>query len=471
MQRRLRQVCTNLKEHSSVSLAKFASAGGFCDINLIIIKATAPDDMPLHEKYIHRLLKIFSISPSSYHSFSISFTRRFGTTRCWRVALKCLLLIHRLLQSVPDNSSFKSQLLWARSSSLISLHPCHFQDKSSSFSEDYTTFIRAYAQFIDETLICVYLDGKKPAEMEEGGGGGEEEEEREETTPETLQEKMKEIGEVLETLPQIQSLIDRVMDCRPIGVAAQSFIVQTAMRHIIRDSFACYRMFKTNLTTVLENLLQLPYKNCVDAFEIYKKASVQANQLCEFYDWCKDKGFCGFYEYPLVEKIPHLQIHALETFLNGIWELTASPSSQTISPVSLPGSSGSSAGGEGGENGQVRRDVVNKGNKSGNEEKPLIDLEEGEDVGWETLLESSISVSYDHHREFCFFSPNGYSCGWDDGIEKHRFDGRKEHEYGYQDGTRKVQIYKPKANNPFFKLDMTNSYGRDAHNSYNPWGF
>ena len=123
-------------------------------------------------------------------------------------------------------------------------------------------------------------------------------------------------------LPQLQSLIDRVMECYPVGVAAPSFIVQGAMKLIIRDSFVCYTKFRREIVAVLDNLLEMPYRNCIAAFNIYKKAAAQTNELYEFYEWCKAKGLCGMYEYPLVEPIPYIQIKALESFLSGMWQLT-----------------------------------------------------------------------------------------------------------------------------------------------------
>ncbi|KAJ6324169.1 hypothetical protein OIU76_011465 [Salix suchowensis] len=97
MHKRFRQVFCALKEHTSVSFAKIATFGGFCDVDLIIVKATAPDDLPLPEKYMHELMKMFLLLyTSSFHSFSLSFARRFGNTRSWKVALKCLILLHRL---------------------------------------------------------------------------------------------------------------------------------------------------------------------------------------------------------------------------------------------------------------------------------------------------------------------------------------------------------------------------------------
>ncbi|KAJ0095473.1 hypothetical protein Patl1_15604 [Pistacia atlantica] len=145
---------------------------------------------------------------------------------------------------------------------------------------------------------------------------------------------MKLVGRMIEVLTQLQSLIDRVMECRPSGVAARSSIVEIAMKFIIRDSFICYTTFRREIVLVLDSLFQMPYKSCILAFGIYKKAALQANQLCEFYYWCKAMGLCGAYEYPFVDRIPQIQIQALETFLHGMWQLTDSSSSSSSSSAS-----------------------------------------------------------------------------------------------------------------------------------------
>lgn len=442
MQRRFLKVYTALKEHSCISYAKIASAAGFSDINLIIIKATAPDDFPVQEKYIQLLLKLFSLSPTLCHSFAISFTRRFGTTHSWRVALKSLILLHRLLRSVQGNSPLWTELLWTRSNGLISLYPCHFKDASSSSSKSYTNFIISYAHLLDEALNCVPLDSTSSTKFEH-----QQEKEEQDTMPQTFHKKMREMGDMLETLPQLQSLIDRVMDCYPKRVAARSFLVQCGMKLIIRDSFICYTKFRKELVVVLDNLLEMPYRNCIAAFNIYKKAAMQSNQLYEFYEWCKAKGLCGSYEYPLVEPIPHLQIKALERFLSGMWQLTESSSCSPTSPSSSS------------EETPSERQVVMRSDTFHIKEKPLIDLEDdSEDVSWETLLESSISFShaYDHSDLISLFS---YQQGWDD---DHSFEVKeKQHE--------QVTTYKSPtaANNPF---QESNYYGRFAHNPSYPWG-
>ncbi|CAI8619952.1 unnamed protein product [Vicia faba] len=431
MKRRFYKVCISLKEQSNISYAKIASAAGFSDMNLIIIKATSPDDLPVHEKYIQYFLKLFSLSPSSCHSFAISFTRRFGTTSSWRVALKSLILLHRLLRSVQGNSPLWAELLWTRSNGLISLYPCHFKDATSSSSTcsiSYTNFVNSYAQLLDEALNCVALDSKK---LENKKYEGEKNE--------TFREKMNEMGEILEILPQLQSIIDRVIDCYPIGVATRSFIVQSAMKHIIRDSFVCYTKFRAEIVVVLENLFEMSYRNCIAAFNIYKKSAVQTNKLCEFYEWCKAKGLCGYYEYPLLEPIPGIQIKALESFLSGMWQLTESSSS------SMSDQESSSVFTE--EDGRQQKEMI-KGNE---EEKPLIDLE-GEyddDVSWETVLESSVSFCHANDQND-LFSSNSFDEMWE------------------------LATYKSPAaaaSNPFSQQSYESSYcGRFAHNPVYPWG-
>lgn len=441
MQRRIRQVFTSVREHTLVRYAKVATAGGFCDLDLIVVKATSPDDFPLHDKYVHQLLKIFSISPSSYHDFAISFARRFGRTQCWRVALKCLVLLHRLLRSLPDDNEFRDHLLWIRSNGYLSLNPCHFRDFSSSASEDYTLFIRSYACLLDEALECSYV-GVELQFVD-----------REEMCLVSEGDKMEVFDELLEMLLQVQSLIDRVMECKPSGIAPRNFVVQSAMKYIIRDSFICYSIFRRKIVVVLEHLTQVHYRNSITAFSIYKKAAIQANQLCEFFDWCKTLLLCGSYEFPLVDKIPQIQIKALETFLNGMWQITDQSSSSTsgssiTSTLESPSSSnrdeqilrleflGSKDCGNAKENCTMTKI------KKFEDMEPLIQFDDDYDQnpGWEALLEASINSScMASERNVFFLPPDEYcqACGYGYATDINDPNGWQ------------IQVYNPNVLNPF----------------------
>ncbi|CAM8876469.1 unnamed protein product [Rhodiola kirilowii] len=394
--RRIRRGFTILHEQSYVSYANIATAGGFCYIDLMVIKATTPDDFPLQDKYVHQLLKIFSISPSSIRSFTISFTRRFGRTHSWRVALKCLILLHRLLRSVPESDPVRSELVWARSNGLLSLNPCRFCDDSSANYKHYTLFIRSYAHLVDEALDCYGFDASDAATSLE--------------LTHLLHDKMNDLNRLIETLPTLMSLIDRVMDCRPTETISKAFMIQSAMKHIIRDSFVCYKIFKTEISSVLDSMFQMPYRSCIAAFNIYKSAATQASQLSEFYTWCKLKGLCGAYEYPFIETIPKIHVQALETFLGGMWQLTETESSSAAS--SSPSNTTEYEEGEERVFGLKVGIVVgsDRWEKFEEEEEddinqlpPLIELEDHNSIivtktnnnnnnviSWETLLEASV---------------------------------------------------------------------------------
>ncbi|MCD9561321.1 hypothetical protein HAX54_020378 [Datura stramonium] len=378
MHRRIKKVFTSLREHTCVTYAKFATIGGFCDLDHIVIKATSPDDTPLPDRYVLEILQIFAICPSSFGAFALSFSRRFGNTQCWRVALKCLLLLHRLFKTLPYTSPFRDELLLARSNGLISLFPCNFKDHSSSASQDYTNFIWSYARLLNESLDCCATRTKEIEEYH--------------STSENVIDKMDEVRLMLEFLPQLQSLIDRVMECQPTGQAARNAIVQSVMKHVICDSFTCYTRFRKHIVEVLDHLIQLPYINCAAAFEIYKKAANQANELCEFYDWCKSLGLCSMYEYPFIDKIPQIQITALENFLNGMWQSTDDPSSSlSVSPLT-PAEDGSN------DYYKQKQAMLLRPSKNA-ASVPLLDPPEMHTFGRVPNMPDSISEESEQHRK------------------------------------------------------------------------
>lgn len=265
------------------------------------------------------------------------------------------------------------------------------------------------------------------------------------------------MGRLLELLPQLQSLIDRVIECRPVGSAAKSFVVKSAMKSMVRDSFACYDTIRTEIVVVLEQLFQMPYSSCVTAFGVYKTAAVQADKLCEFYDWCKEMGLCGFYEYPIIERIPFLQIQALEKLLNGMWQFTDSESSpSSLSPM---GSSLSSVRSHSPalaedeeQSGKVGTERVTSNCEKKvlekkfciEEEEPLIqlDYESDENASWETLLEASVNMAPAQNNIFFNSNVNGFGDGFSS--NNHVING-----YGEQRDGRNMIVYNPNSVNPF----------------------
>ncbi|XP_038983641.1 putative clathrin assembly protein At2g25430 [Phoenix dactylifera] len=369
------------------------------DLDLILAKATSSDDAALAEKFVWELANLFSSSPSTSQAFALSFTRRFGRTKSWRVAVKCLHLLHRLLRTLPSDHPFHSDLLRSHANAIISLNPCHFR----CTSDEFTIFVRSYAYFLDEALFCLQdtIVYSPPP-------------------PETFAKKVEEVDQAVELVSQLQGMLDRAMECRPLGTAHRSSIVRSAMKHIICDSFMWYAALRPRLVVVLDNLLQMPHRVCVAGLGIYKKAAEQAGRLEECYDWCKRMSLCGLYEYPLVEKIPQIQVRAIESFVENMWQLTESSSSS--SPVTFSSSSSTLMESESSSSKSVETVKIAAINVEWEmleeEEKPLLQFGQ-ESPSWEDLLEASVDCSWTWAPQ-TFDEPRASSQSNDDnGLGKH----------------------------------------------------
>lgn len=203
---------------------------------------------------------------------------------------------------------------------------------------------------------------------------------------------MEEVDQAVELVSRLQGMLDQAMECRPLGTAGQSSIVRSAMKHIIRDSFMWYATLWPRFMVVLDNLLQMPHRLCIAGFGIYKRAAEQAGCLEEYYNWCKRMNLCGPYEYPLVQKIPQIQVRAMESFIENMWQLTDSSSSSS-SPVTSSSSPSTLTASESSSSKYVetvKKAVVNMDWENfEEEEKPLLQFGQ-ECTSWEDLLEASV---------------------------------------------------------------------------------
>ncbi|KAK1263634.1 hypothetical protein QJS04_geneDACA017447 [Acorus gramineus] len=364
MFRRIHHAYTSLAEQTSTTYTRLTStlARSSPDLDLLILNATIPDDSPVPDPLLHHLSTILHTHPSSTRSFSLSFSRRFRRTRSSRVALKCLFLLHRLLVSLHHHPSFRSDLLWSLHNNLLILH-----HPSSHF----TPFIRSYANLLDEALHF-FDHHSSPDET-----------------------KIKQASRAIESLPQLQSLIDCAIECRP----DKNPLVRAAMRLIVRQSFDVYALFQKEMAFVLDNLLLLPYGSCVDGLGAYRRASAQAYRLREFYGACREAGICGPYEYPVVELIPHIHVRAMESLVDGMWQLTESESESSYGSVNTVTTSSSTMSPFMSSDGESMTSVLLmvgtplKAVTCMEWERFEEEEEEEGDDGWEELLEASIDGS------------------------------------------------------------------------------
>ncbi|ESQ53948.1 hypothetical protein EUTSA_v10024663mg [Eutrema salsugineum] len=366
----IRKAIGVVKDQTSISIAKVASNVA-PDLEVAIVKATSHDDDQSTEKYIREILSITSLSRGYVHACVTSVSRRLGKTRDWIVALKALMLVHRLLNE--GDPLFHEEILYATRRGTRILNMSDFRDEAHSSSWDHSAFVRTYASYLDQRLELALFERKgrngnggsssshqsngndgygrarddfrsPPSrsydyengngygmpkksrsfgDMSEIGGGREE---KKAATP--LREMAPEM--IFGKMGHLQRLLDRFLSSRPTGLAKSSRMILIAMYPIVKESFRLYADICEVLAVLLDKFFEMEYKDCVKAFDAYASAAKQIDELIAFYHWCKDTGVARSSEYPEVQRITSKLLETLEEFVRDRAKRPKSPERKEI---------------------------------------------------------------------------------------------------------------------------------------------
>ncbi len=150
---------------------------------------------------------------------------------------------------------------------------------------------------------------------------------------ETTDVPIKEMGVkmLLEKLPALQELLERVLGCRPTGAAKTNSLVQIALYPVVKESFQLYADISEGTTILLEGFFEMEQRDTVKAFDIYNRSAKQSDELHNFYGLCKKYGIGRSSEYPTIQKISQEHLDTMEDFLR-----TRSHSQRSKSPEPQP---------------------------------------------------------------------------------------------------------------------------------------
>lgn len=368
----IRKAIGAVKDQTSIGLAKVASNTA-PDLEVAIVKATSHDDDPADEKYVREILKLTSYSRGYVNACVSMVSRRLGKTRDWIVALKALMLVHRLM--AEGDPVFQQEILYATRRGTRLLNMSDFRDEAHSNSWDHSAFVRTCALYLDQRLECTVYERKSHGGGGRGGGSGSgsgwddrfgqrddrwrsppsrpyeydygefrdepnhgsygmrrsrsygdlnESQGREERKPPTPLREMKPEG-VLGRMNQLQRLLDRLLACRPTGMAKNSRMVLIAFYPIVKESFQLYADICEVLSVLLDKFFDMEYPDCVKSFEAYATAAKQIDELVGLYGWCKDTGVARSSEFPEVQRITDKLLETLEEFMRDMARRPKSP--------------------------------------------------------------------------------------------------------------------------------------------------
>lgn len=355
----MRKAIGAVKDQTSIGLAKVASNMA-PELEVAVVKATSHDDDPADEKYIQRILSLSTYSRGYVHACVSAVSKRLGKTRDWIVALKTLVLVHRLLND--GDPVFQEEILYATRKGTRLLNMADFRDEAHSSSWDHSAFVRTYSMYLDQRLELVLFERKS------GGGGGSSHGNSEDrfsgrdnfrSPPprpneydygdvrgdngyggmtrrtrsygdmgdavgrEGREEKLKPVTPLREMKPErifgkmghLQRLLDRFLSCRPTGLAKNSRLILIALYPVVKESFQLYADICEVLAVLLDKFFDMEYHDCVKAFDAYASSAKQIDELIGFYGWCKDTGLARSSEYPEVQRITSKLLETLEEFV------------------------------------------------------------------------------------------------------------------------------------------------------------
>ncbi|KAF5741639.1 putative clathrin assembly protein [Tripterygium wilfordii] len=292
IQRKLRQALGSVKDHASVGKAMLHSHEGkaFSDIEIAVVRATGHDNSPIDDKQMHEILFLVSNSPGSIPFLAERISCRLGKTKDHLVALKTLLLVHRLLRG--GNRCFEQQLRSAHASG-------HLQMIARIISDPPVSFLHKYASYLEERVGWVINQAGK---LEPAVSG-------------SLEFRCyhdKSMDLVFHKLPKCQAFIHRVLDFSPVDILSCDNLAQAAMNNTLKESFQVYMTYCEGVAALVNMFFDLTMPARALACKILKRASHQSQKLDNLYEKCKQMIGNKNLEYPLVEIITMDHVVALE---------------------------------------------------------------------------------------------------------------------------------------------------------------
>ncbi|CAL5199286.1 unnamed protein product [Lathyrus oleraceus] len=301
----LRKAYGALKDSTKVGLAKVNSE--YKELDIAIVKATSHVEYPPKERHVRKIFYATSAhQPRADVAYCIhTLSKRLSKTRNWIVALKTLIVIHRILRE--GDPSFKEDLV-KYSHRVQFLHISSFKDDSTPLAWDCSAWVRSYAQFLEERLECFRIL-KYDIEFER----------LTKSSPASTKAHSKtrtlSSDELLEQLPALQQLLYRLVCCRPEGAAFSNYLIQYALALILKESFKIYCALNDGIIKLVDVFFDMTRYDAVKALHIYKRASQQAEHLADFYEYCKGLDLARNFQFPILRQPPPSFVATMEEYI------------------------------------------------------------------------------------------------------------------------------------------------------------
>ncbi|KAL6840486.1 hypothetical protein ACP4OV_030296 [Aristida adscensionis] len=294
-----------LKDTTTVSLANLNS--DFKDLDVAVVKATNHVECPPKERHLRKIVAATHIArPRADVAYCIhALARRLAKTRNWIVALKTLVVIHRLLRE--GDPTFREEFINFTQRVRI-LQLSNFKDDSSPIAWDYSSWVRTYGLFLEEKLECFKVL-KYDVDTERFSRQGQGAEKGHSRTREL------DCQDLLDQLPALQQLLYRLFGCRPEGAANHNYLVQYALALVLKESFKIYCAINDGIINLVDKFFEMPRHEALKALEIYRRAGQQAGSLSDFYENCRGLELARNFQFPTLREPPQTFLSTMEEYV------------------------------------------------------------------------------------------------------------------------------------------------------------
>ncbi|XP_048554572.1 putative clathrin assembly protein At1g03050 [Triticum urartu] len=307
---KLRKALGAVKDKTSIGLAKVGGGSGFAspELEVAIVKATKHDEnFPADERHIREIVSLTRHSRGSASACVAALSRRLGRTRSWDVALKTLVIVHRLL--AEGDPVFEQELFYATRRGTRMLNMSDFCGRASDDDAwDYSAFVRTYAAYLDDRLEhriqarqggpnrCKLLRDElymSPGDRlsREGVDGSKREDAAADAdaakagaiAPRETPTSEMTLEQLLAKVQQLQHLLDRFIACRPVGAAKTNRVVSVSLYPLVKESVQLYCELTEVMAALMERFPDMESADCERVTGVFCGLAKQIEDLDSFY--------------------------------------------------------------------------------------------------------------------------------------------------------------------------------------------
>ncbi|CAF2190465.1 putative clathrin assembly protein At1g68110 [Brassica napus] len=259
------------------------------DLEAAIIKATSHDSSSVDYSNAHRVYKWIRSSPHlNLKTLIHTLSSRVSHTRSWIVSLKSLMLLHGVISCKLPSVLGELRRLPFDLSDFSDGHSCLSKTWGFNiFVRAYYAFLRSYASFLSDQFH------RRPVNRRSS------------------------VNQETERIQKLQSLLELILQIRPIADNMKRTLILEAMDCIVIESINIYGRICSGV------IRMLPSSGKADAaatLKIINKATSQGEDLAVYFEFCKGFGVPNARDTPQFVSIPKAEVETIKNMIENVGE-------------------------------------------------------------------------------------------------------------------------------------------------------